>query len=244
MSFSFAREKCLVCGRTCFAMPICRSCADAAESSLGEDIAFRCAKCGKPLLSEQGLCMSCRESPVLHHTDTVFPMFTYRLWWKKLLFEWKMHDRRNLSPLFARFFAKGLSLLEVDEKNTVIVPVPPRPGKKREKGWDQMGELSSYLSSVYGYSVLPLLKRHGRGQQKKKGREERLSSVGTLYGKSDCAGRILSIWARRSKSGNLPENAVIVDDVITTGATVENCAAVLKELGIRKVSVLSLLIVD
>lgn len=46
------------------------------------------------------------------------------------------------------------------------------------------------------------------------------------------------------KSGFVQRDAVLIDDVITTGITVEECALRLRELGIRKVHVLSLFIVD
>lgn len=98
---------------------------------------------------------------------------------KKSLFSWKMSDRRSLSPLFAAV-CDGVLKTGFGE-GCVLVPVPPRAGKIRRRGWDQIDELCRYLRFFYGYKVLYLLRRLSTVQQKKLDRSHRLSGIGKAY---------------------------------------------------------------
>lgn len=245
LSFAFAERKCICCGGDCYDMPLCGKCA--GERILSDPLRsfVRCRICGRILLGQKETCTACRTECVLGGTDGVIALFPYRQWRKKLLFDWKMSNERSLSLLFARAAARGLESAGLDPESCVIVPVPPRPGKIRSKGWDQVDELCRMIASLYGYSMLRLLKRFSSEQQKKKDRQGRFLSRDSVYGISPKCGRELAKWAKsRGKCGEIPETAVIVDDVITTGNTVAGCAEKIKGLGIRKVKVLSLFIVD
>ncbi len=148
-----------------------------------------------------------------------------------------MQGERNFSPLFASLLAQVLKRIG----ETVIVPVPPRKGKIKKNGWDQIDELCTFLTKRYGFKVLKILERNTREQQKKLSRAERLEHIKTAY--SLCE---LKVFERALKpfSGRLPQSVCLIDDVCTTGSTIESCAAILKEVGIEKVSVLTLFTVD
>jgi len=236
----FGGEHCLCCGSDSGSLPICKKCVEKELMQFlppdGETTAplarKRCSVCGKPLVSELEKCMDCRGEPILAHTDVVFPLYQYRLWRKELLFAWKIEGKRSLSPVFAAAMHKALCLLFPEEK-PVIVPVPPRPGKIRSSGWDQIDELCMFLRHRYGYTVLPLLERTTSRQQKKLDRAGRLEMKGKSYVMSPLAAGVL-----------LPGRVALIDDVLTTGVTVESCAALLKGAGVSKVTVLTLFIVD
>ena len=235
----FGGEKCLCCGEDSGAVPVCGKCIDTylmKAFSLGGGSEARCSVCGKPLVSELGKCMDCRQEPLLQHADGVFPLYQYRLWKKDLLFAWKIQNKRALSSVFAAAVTKALTMLSPLVK-PVLVPVPPRPGKIRNRGWDQIDELCAFLAYRYGFEVMHLLERTTQQQQKKLDREQRLETKGKSYVLSASIGR----WQQKC---HLPEAVVLVDDVLTTGVTVESCAALLKDAGVVKVSVLTLFIVD
>ena len=245
LSFAFAERKCLCCGNVCYDMPLCRKCAEEKIMSDPLRTLERCKICGKILLGQKETCTLCRMNAVLGGTDGVIALFPYRQWRKKLLFDWKMGNERSLSQLFARAAAQGLSSAGLDSESCVIVPVPPRPGKIRSRGWDQVDELCKLLSATFGYSVVKLLKRLSSEQKKKKDRDGRFLSRDKVYGISPKWKAELAKWAKsRGKKDEIPEMAVIIDDVVTTGNTVAGCAEKIKGLGIRKVKVLSLFIVD
>lgn len=182
-------------------------------------------------------CMVCREKPVLTSTDRVLTLFSYRLWNRELMFRWKMLGERNFSPLFANLLCEVLRKMG----ESVLIPVPPRKGKIRKNGWDQIEELSIFLEKRYGFRVLRILERKSTGQQKKLSRSERLESIKTAY--TMAAPPVLE-RALKPFSGRLPEQVCIIDDVCTTGSTLESCAQLLKAAGIKKVSAVTLFSVD
>ena len=204
-------ESCVICGNPSYVIPLCKNCREHFLSRNFLELS-RCRCCGKELISESELCMECREKPVLKSTDKMLPLFSYRLWNKELLFLWKMQGIRSLSFFFAKIIAKALKELNVE----YIVPVPPRPGKIKKNGWDQIDELSKILKIKYGFKVLKLLERTSVVQQKKLNREERLNSIQSAY-----------IFSNKI-TNQLPQKVCIIDDVCTTGSTLETCASIIK----------------
>ncbi len=230
LSAACADDVCCRCGKKSYGSVLCADCSKwfLQHSLKAQDC---CPYCAKPLVSEIGLCMQCRQKRVLQSADSVHSLYTYRQWCKNLLFAWKTEGRRSAALLFAQAVYKALP-----KDCRTIVPVPPRPGKIRARGWDQIDDLCRILSFCYGIQVLGLLERKTALQQKKMDREGRLQ----LSARSYC----IKESALRKKNKSALEEVVLLDDVITTGATVEACASLLKAYGIGKVHVLSLFIVD
>lgn len=230
-------EECAVCGSLIFTGAVCSKCRNK-YFSVGDTLSVkRCVCCGKTLFSENEKCTKCRENPVLSSTDKVIPLFSYRLWNKELMYRWKSQDERVLSPVFAK--AMNQFLKASGEK--VLVPVPPRKGKIRKKGWDQIEELCSFLEKRYGFIVLRLLERKTKNQQKKLSRQQRLETIKNSY--SLCSQSVLNRVLKKH-SGKLPEKVCLIDDVCTTGSTLESCAEILKAAGIKTVDAVTLFTVD
>lgn len=230
-------KKCVVCSKKTFFYPVCKKCLQKYFSVNKVLNLKRCNICGKILISTNGTCSKCRNQKVFVHTDCVLPLFSYRLWNKELLFKWKINGERSISSLFAFFVNQALKIMNYD----VVVPVPPRKGKIQKNGWDQIDELCSFLKNRYGVKVLNILKRNSIEQQKKLSRQKRLETIASAYElvseeqlkkELKCVGSVL------------PKEVCIVDDVCTTGATVECCAEILKKNGVKKVNVITLFVVD
>ena len=95
-----------------------------------------------------------------------------------------------------------------------------------------------FLNGFYSHKIMPLLVRNSVQQQKKLGRLKRFESIKSAY---SCApDKTLD----KILNKGIPEEVILLDDVMTTGATVEKCAALLQEIGIDKVHVLTLFTVD
>lgn len=230
-------ETCVICGNKTFYYPVCDGCRKRFFSMENVISVKRCVYCGKELFSEEECCLQCRTNRVLLHTDLVMPLFSYRLWNKQLMFLWKKRDVRSLSY----FFCKMINFVLEMKGIKVIVPVPPRPGKIQENGWDQIDEVCSYLKFYFGFKVFDVLERKSVHEQKKLDRRERLQTIGQSYERVNDLklGKILKRF-----SNIVPREVCIIDDVLTTGATIESCAGILKNLGVEKVNAITLFIVD
>lgn len=216
-------QTCAVCGSKSFFYPVCNKCARKYFTL--------------PVKKDDGAGIK-RKTIDFHHVDENHSLFSYRLWNKELLFLWKIESLRCLSSFFAAIFARNLRIQGMD----FIVPVPPRPGKIQKKGWDQIDETSSYLECIYGFKVLRILERVSVIQQKKLKKQERIEQTQFSYRliKEEELNKI-----RRQLGGRLPSSVCIIDDVCTTGSTLENCARLLKTTGeIEEVYSMTLFIVD
>lgn len=101
-----------------------------------------------------------------------------------------------------------------------LVPVPGNPRRRRRRGFDPAESIARALRRRTGLPMLPLLRAVGAGAaQAGAGRHQRLRRAGA------------AIEVR----GRPPERAILVDDVHTTGATLEACARALRAAGSRSV---------
>lgn len=227
-------NECAVCSSFSAVLPVCPSCRKKyfKVQRIGKTCSERfCEVCGKALVSESERCLGCRSESVLSNLDRAFPLFPYRLWNTNLLCRWKLKGERVLSGFFA-----GLVKIRLDEifqmfGDVFVVPVPPRPGKIKKSGWDQIEELSRFLEMRHGVKIHRILGRRNSAEQKTLDREERLLTMGSAY-------------FLKENAPCLPETVCILDDVMTTGATLEGIARILKENGAKKVLAVTLFTVD
>lgn len=104
----------------------------------------------------------------------------------------------------------------------VLVPVPLHPARARKRAYNQAERIARALAIRTGVDLHPCLERAGaRGTQVGRDRAQRLTGI---------AGTV-----RLAQGGEAPARAVLVDDVITTGATLATCARVLREAGAGEV---------
>lgn len=235
LSYITGGTNCLSCGIKCLALPLCKKCKSLISDFKSFSIVNRnrCSACGKILLSEISVCNQCRNLEKPRIVKEYFPLHSYRLWKKDLMYYWKSKNVRSLSLFFANLIYKALIHVQKERNLSFdcIVPVPPRKGKIKKKGWDQIDELCKILSSKYKVKIANLLVRYDSREQKKKNREERKDKNGAEYG------------LKKGENRNF-NKVLLLDDVITTGSTMEKCAQLLKNGGIDEIYGMSLFIVD
>ncbi|MDR0689532.1 MAG: ComF family protein [Spirochaetaceae bacterium] len=231
--FPFIREwvfpsECPVCGKLLLdareaRYGLCGNC----KAALFRGDETRCSLCGRPLISEKDRCLPCREGEE-RHFDRVFAVFPYTGKYQKVLRAYKFGKFRSLGNFLAEQLTDSLSAFSLDGmKNPCWVPVPPRPGKLRAYGWDQVEYLARLLEKQRrkpdprprDLPVYRCLKRLPSKTQKGLNRENRITN---LRGRIRCTQKP-------------PREVFLFDDVITTGATLDACAAALKEEGAEKV---------
>lgn len=220
-------DKCVICSKKTHMLPLCSHCNNTYLNF--NYSAKRCSNCGKILVSEENICTDCRENPVINNIYKIIPMFSYRLWNKELLFKWKIQGYRNFAYIFAK---KILEIYNEYFNDYVIVPVPPRPYKIKNQGWDQINDIMNFLRKISKIKIMNLLERTESVQQKKLNREQRLANKDSY------------ILKKKYLNTKLPSKIVIIDDILTTGVTLENCAITLKKAGINTVGAITVYIAD
>lgn len=163
--------------------------------------------------------MRCRAQP--WSFDSAFPLFSYEGRARDLVSAYKKGGRRSLAPFIAGLFAEAIAAKWPER---TVVPVPPRPGKARASGWDQVEELARILEAR-GFRVERPLERRASAQQKSLGRDERGFNASKAYALKPCSAS--------------PELPLLIDDVITTCATIEACSRALRGGGARSVAALA-----
>lgn len=220
--------------------PLCLSCgALVAEPgalcpACWERIDFlgppHCSACGHPFevdVGEAALCGAClAEAP---HWRRARAVFRYDDASKALVLRFKHGDRLEGAPSFARWMARaGADLVgEAD----VIVPVPLHRFRLLARRYNQAALLAMALGRLAGKPVEPdlLLRRRRTPVQGHMNREDRRRNVKGAFAVRE---RKLALVAGKS--------VLLIDDVLTTGATAGECARVLTRAGAASVDVLTL----
>ena len=216
--------RCLRCGGiVAEAGALCPKCWD----SMTFIAAPHCNQCGTPFeieLAPGALCGACMaDPPVYRHARAVF---RYDDASKPLLLRFKHGDRTSAAPSFARWLARAGAELLAD--TDLIVPVPLHRWRLWRRRYNQAALLAQALAKIAQVPCLPdaLDRVRATPSQGTLGRARRRRNVQGAFrlGRSD------RVTGRR---------ILLIDDVLTTGATVDECARVLIRGGAAAVDVLT-----
>lgn len=191
----------------------------------------QCRSCGYPLphvLPDAPLCPACAAEPPAF--DRARAALRYDEGARSLILSFKHADRTDITPAFGRWLTRaGAELLDDAD---LLVPVPLHRWRLLRRGYNQAAVLANAVARETGLAVVPDLVqriRATRSQQGLSGRA-RLDNVGPGAFR-------LHPWHRRRVDGR---RIVLIDDVLTTGATVGACTRVLRRAGAARVDVLTL----
>lgn len=208
-----------------------------------------CLICGENLIRhENQICLNCiQEIPRTHfHLQPDNPV-EKRFWGKvdvfrasaffffekgspfrKLLHELKYKDNPEIGVILGRLAATELLQSADFLSVTTIIPVPLHPNKQRQRGYNQSECIARGLSEILGKPVdVNFLKKiHENTTQTRKGVYERYENT-------------TGIFASTAKI-ETDEHLLLVDDVLTTGSTLEACVVALQQNGKIKVSIFTL----
>lgn len=208
--------RCPGCGR--LGALFCQECQARIEPLPG----LICDRCGAPVATA-GLCDTCRATP--SSLDAVFSAAVFAHPLRDAIHDLKYNNSQALAaPLGQRMAAAWRGR---DLSADLIVPVPLHSGRQRERGYNQSALLARVLAAEVGVPIDErlLARQRATAHQVGLGRAERAQNVAGAFA---CRG------------GAAGKRVMLVDDVATTGATLEACAAALREAGAYSVTAFTL----
>ncbi len=217
-------QPCVCCGRELAPgtgrVPLCESCHRALRRQQRTP-AERCGTCGTLLIPEQeSPCHSCRATaPAFRSHES---LFDYGGVVEEVLHAFKFRGYSGLAWLLADLIAPCVVARYGD---ATVVPVPARPQRIRRYGYDTVDQITRALRTRYRLPVRRLLRRTGGRQQKSLDQEARRRNVHGRF------------RLRLPPPADRP--LLVIDDVYTTGATVGECASVLRASGATSVYALT-----
>lgn len=191
----------------------------------------KCYRCGCPLPYNDSvsdakvLCGAClKKRPVYDQARSVF---IYDCFSRNAILKFKYGDRTDLRKFFVHFMIKAGA--DLFEKTDIIIPVPLHWRRKLKRMYNQADVLGELLAKKLNKSYCSnlLIRRKNTHTQENKTLQERLKNVRNAF-------QINKHLVIEGKS------ILIIDDVLTTGATMNACAKELKKNGAKAVYVLTI----
>lgn len=204
-----APHNCLVC--TDEGSLLCAWCAPDACPKVPE----RCYRCFKAS-SDNEVCKSCKSQTVLRH---VWVRSEYMGVTKELIKVLKFGRAQVASQPIANLMHEILPYLD---RTTFVTPIPTASSRVRKRGYDQSSLLSNRLAKNAGLELLDCLMRTNQTRQ--------IGSTRALRQK-----QIKGAYRTKHNQKIVGRPFLLVDDVTTTGATIEEAARVLKNAGAKSV---------
>ena len=189
---------------------ICQRCWQDAPWTIGQI----CGHCGRR--SVTSLCPSCAGSHAA--LDSLLAVARFEGVGREAVHALKFHDRHAISGMMGRLMARAAEGVEAD----VVVPVPLHRRRLRERGYDQGAMLAQSAARALERPYLPTLERMRPTRQQ--------AALDAAARQANVAG------AFRAKQPLEGSAVLLVDDVSTTGATLNAAAEALKDAGAGQIT--------
>jgi ComF family protein len=212
------------------ASPLCMECTTAMMKL---ETAAACGACGKPLADPEDPCPYC-EGKGLRPYEQLVRLGTFEEPLKHLIHQMKYHGRWPLAEWLAGRMLESRRVREVIEQADCLVPVPLHRLRQMSRGYNQAEVIARFLSSRCGRKrvIRPVVRlRNTETQTHLHSRAQRLENLKDAFGLVD--GR--QVRGKR---------VVVIDDVVTTGATLQAVARTLREAKPARLDALVIVIAD
>ena len=191
-----------------------------------------CGICGK--IGEGYICKKCYKEIriyLYHNSEMERNDIVYLLQYKdiirKKMIDYKFNDKAYLHHMFYEILIKNKKACEFVKNYDIIIPVPIYGRKKAKRGYNQSELIARKIAKNFHIPINTkiLLKTKNTPMQSSLGKNDRIKNVQNVY-KVKYSEKIEN------------KNVLLVDDIYTTGATVNECKRMLHLAGARKVGVM------
>ncbi len=208
------------------------------EPILFPPLCYICGKRGKNIICER--CTRKLEKLAkykIEQHDAEIDYFSYHIYLfdytgviRKLLLDFKFHDKAYLCEIFVKFLLKNEKIGRFLKNYDIIIPVPIHKKRQKERGYNQsllIARKWEKEETRISVEANVLLKVKHTKPQSTLSREERIENAKQVYEIQN---------AEKIKEKDI----ILLDDIYTTGSTVRECAKILKENGARSIVVVTI----
>lgn len=200
---------------------ICKECIKAL-SPVKQPV---CKSCGKEVFADRlEFCRDCSCHPKTFTEGMA--LLNYNEAARRSMAAIKYKNRREYLDFYSQAievrFDKRIERISPD----VLIPVPVHNSRKRQRGFNQAEELAARLGTIWKLPVETdlLIRKKKTDPQKQLTPKERLHNLENAFS-----------LAEKKNPKNIPRTVVLVDDIYTTGSTLEACARILKTAGVERI---------
>lgn len=211
--------KCILCGEelnhnTLYS--ICDECMNKLPFNNGKV----CIRCGEPLANMSNYCLHCKKTKPYFTKNTSLFLYEYPI--NKIIRQLKYDNKKYLSLTFSNMIAGEVSRMDI--KFDMVIPVPLFEKRQKLRGYNQSELLAESLYSKLGIEINTkvLVKIKSTRTQANLTRAERMENLENAFKVTD----------KKLVKG---KTILLVDDVFTTGTTINECSKTLIEAGASKV---------
>jgi len=180
-----------------------------------------CAKCSEPFpaaITQTFSCANCENRKL--HFDCAVAAYRSRGLVRKVLHQFKYGKQRHLRLPVAGWLRESLSDPRLRGRHfDVVVPVPLHPARERERGFNQAALIAELLAASTTVPVRPVLERI------------RYTTTQTAYDRAERMENLHGAFRLRKNRDVRGLHVLLIDDVLTTGSTLSECARVLRAAG-------------
>jgi competence protein ComFC len=184
-----------------------------------------CAKCSEPFsgaITNPFNCANCAHRGL--HFDAAVAAYRSRGIVRRVILDFKYGRHIHLRHLVARWLFAALDDERLRARRfDLIVPVPLHPARQRERGFNQATLLAEMLSAHMSIHLRPLLERI------------RYTTTQTAFDRAERMENLRGAFRLRKNADVRNLRVLLIDDVLTTGSTLSECARVLKRAGATSV---------
>lgn len=200
--------------------PVCGICGKQHDENL-------CSKC-KVIIKkiEKGQFFSYKNT----YFDKHFYLFLYEGIIREKLIQYKFQNQNYLCDFFVKILLNNEKISGILEKYDIIIPVPMYQKKEKRRGYNQTSLIAKRLAKntkSLEYDGTSLKKIKDTQTQSSLNKLDRMKNIKNAY-------KVLNEQKIKKKK------IILLDDIYTTGATVNECAKVLRKAGAKEILVLTI----
>ncbi len=201
---------------------ICRDCLSKLEFVKQP----YCMKCGKQLKGQEEYCSDCSANN--HQFDSGRSLLVYKGEVKKSIYRFKYKGRKAYARAYAALVESQMQTFFEQVKPDALVPVPLHRARRCMRGYNQSELLARHIGRRMGVPVRTKLVVRSRNTVPQKNLD--------LSGRQNNLKKAFKLYRNDVKLNTI----IIIDDIYTTGSTVDALAAVLRRAGVKKIYFLTL----